>query len=105
VGEITKNCAIALCFANSDRGTWWFIKLKFKAYFHADSWATLLIPDIAIDVLNSLHLTDDPGSEAKGKGKRLVAKGRVEKLGADAVKRILASTGVSWKKRVKSSAQ
>jgi hypothetical protein len=59
----------------------------------------LPMPDIAIDILNSLYLADDPSSAAKRKGKRLVAMCRVEKLGVDAVKRMFTSTVVTWKKK------
>jgi hypothetical protein len=47
--------AIALCSADNDRGTWWFLNLKTKGYFKADRWNSLPMPDIVIETLNQMY--------------------------------------------------
>jgi len=47
--------AIALCSADNDRGTWWFLNLRTKGYFKADRWNSLPMPDIVIENLNQMY--------------------------------------------------
>jgi hypothetical protein len=47
--------AIALCSADNDRGTWWFMNLKTKGFFKADRWTSLPMPDVVVELLNQMY--------------------------------------------------
>jgi hypothetical protein len=59
--------AIALCSTGNDRGTWWFMSIQTKGFFTADRWEALPMPDIVIELLNSLYDSDEP---KRGKKRR-----------------------------------
>ena len=63
--------AVALCSADNDRGTWWFMGLKNSSFFRADRWTALPITDVVIDVLNKMH-AEDQLDTTKRKKKRTV---------------------------------
>ena len=66
-GEMKKNGpdertigAIALCSADNQRGTCWFMSLKTGKFFRADRWTPLPITDDVIKVLNHMYDIDEP---------------------------------------------
>jgi hypothetical protein len=52
--------AIALCSADNQRGTHWFMSLKNNSYFRADRWTPLPITDDVIALMNKIHDDDQP---------------------------------------------
>jgi hypothetical protein len=59
--------AIALCSADNDRGTWWFMNLKTKGYFKADRWSSLPMPDIVVELLNQMYDEEEGRTSARRK--------------------------------------
>lgn len=51
--------AIALCSTGNDRGGWWFMSLKKKSFFNALRGVALPMPDVVIQVLNSIAEQDE----------------------------------------------
>mgnify|MGYP003386305885 CR=1 FL=1 len=52
--------AIALCSADNQRGTFWFLSLKNASFFRADRWTSLPITDDVIALMNKMHDEDLP---------------------------------------------
>jgi hypothetical protein len=64
--------AIALCSADNDRGTWWFLNLKTKGYFKADRWTSLPMPDVVMEVLNQLYDEEELKANTKDNRRKRV---------------------------------
>lgn len=67
--------AIALCSADNQKGTYWFMSLKNRSYFRADRWNSLPITDDVIAVMNKIHDEDQPKKieEAMRRRKRRIS--------------------------------
>ena len=66
-GEIKKRGAdertvgaIAMCSADNQRGTYWFMALKTGTFFRADRWSSLPITDDVIAYMNKMYDEDEP---------------------------------------------
>jgi hypothetical protein len=58
-GERTVG-AIAMCSADNQRGTYWFMSLKTGSFFRADRWTPLPMTDDVIGHMNRMHDQDQP---------------------------------------------
>lgn len=67
--------AIALCSADNDRGTWWFLNIKTGSTFKADRWTSLPIPDIVIEKMNQMYDTE----EGKARDKKMTRRAQRRK--------------------------